>query len=73
MTEIRITIDSKNNENDYLKEQLGKIVNLHKCADGREVITMSYVFEEYDKELFDFLKNMYHLEAEEDNGKADNC
>ena len=62
MTEIRITIDSKNNENDYLKEQLGKRVQLHKCTDGRGVIAMSYVFEEDEKELFDFLKNMFHLE-----------
>ena len=65
MTEIRITIDSKNDENDYLKEQLGKRVRLHKCTDGCGVIAMSYVFEEDDKELFDFLKNMFHLELEE--------
>ena len=44
---------------DIMKERL----NLHKAADGKEIITMGYIFEEYDPDDFRLLKDMFHLEV----------
>ena len=44
---------------DIMKEHL----NLHKAADGKEIITMGYIFEEYDPEDFKLLKELFHLEV----------
>ena len=38
-------------------------LNLHQAADGKEIITMGYIFEEYDPVDFKRLKNLFHLEV----------
>ena len=40
-----------------------KNLNLHRGADNKEVITMGYIFEEYDPEDFKLLKDLFHLEV----------
>ena len=47
---------------DIMKERL----NLHKAADGKEIITMGYIFEEYDPDEFRLLKELFHLEVKGD-------
>ena len=44
---------------DIMKEHL----NLHQAADGKEIITMGYIFEDYDPDDFRLLKKMFHLEV----------
>lgn len=44
-----------------LLDILKKHLNLHKGADEKEVITMGYIFEEYDPEEFKLLKDLFHL------------
>lgn len=46
-----------------LLDILKKHLNLHKGADEKEVITMGYIFEEYDPEDFKLLKDLFHLEV----------
>ena len=52
-------MDDVNTFLDIMKEHL----NLHKAADGKEIITMGYIFEEYDPEEFKLLKDLFHLEV----------
>ena len=40
-----------------------KHLNLHKGADGKEIITMGYIFEEYEPDEFKLLKDLFHLEV----------
>ena len=40
-----------------------KNLNLHRGADNKEVITMGYIFEEYEPEEFKLLKDLFHLEV----------
>ena len=44
---------------DIMKEHL----NLHRASDGKELITMGYVFEEYEPEDFKLVKDLFHLEV----------
>ena len=44
-------------------EIMRKKLNLHKAADGKEIITMGYIFEEYEPDEFKFLKDLFHLEG----------
>lgn len=44
-------------------EIMRKKLNLHKAADGKEIITMGYIFEEYEPDEFKFLKELFHLEG----------
>ena len=46
-----------------LLDILKKHLNLHRAADGKEIITMGYIFEEYDPDDFKFLKELFHLEV----------
>ena len=52
-------MDDVNRFLDIMKEHL----NLHKAADGKEIITMGYVFEEYEPDEFKLLKDLFHLEV----------
>ena len=52
-------MDDVNRFLDIMKERL----NLHKAADGKEIITMGYVFEEYEPDEFKLLKDLFHLEV----------
>ena len=52
-------MDDVNKFLDIMKQHL----NLHKAADGKEIITMGYIFEEYDPEDFKLLKELFHLEV----------
>ena len=52
-------MDDVNKFLDIMKKHL----NLHKAADGKEIITMEYIFEEYDPEEFKLLKDLFHLEV----------
>ena len=52
-------MDDVNTFLDILKKHL----NLHKAADGKEIITMGYIFEEYEPDEFKFLKDLFHLEV----------
>ena len=56
-------MDDVNTFLDILKKHL----NLHKAADGKEIITMGYIFEEYDQEDFKLLKELFHLEVKEES------
>ena len=40
-----------------------KNLNLHRGADNKEIITMGYIFEEYDPDDFKLLKDLFHLEV----------
>ena len=44
-------------------EIMRKKLNLHKAADGKEIITMGYIFEDYDPDDFRLLKELFHLEG----------
>ena len=52
-------MDDVNKFLDIMKQHL----NLHRAADGKEIITMGYIFEEYDPYDFKLLKEMFHLEV----------
>ena len=52
-------MDDVNRFLDIMKERL----NLHKAADGKEIITMGYIFEEYEPDEFNLLKDLIHLEV----------
>ena len=52
-------MDDVNTFLDILKKHL----NLHRAADGKEIITMGYIFEEYEPDEFKFLKDLFHLEV----------
>ena len=52
-------MDDVNTFLDIMKKHL----NLHQAADGKEIITMGYIFEEYDPVDFKRLKNLFHLEV----------
>ncbi len=52
-------MDDVNTFLDILKKHL----NLHKAADGKEIITMGYIFEEYDPDDFRLLKELFHLDG----------
>ena len=51
-------MDDVNRFLDIMKDRL----NLHKAADGKEIITMGYIFEDYDPDDFKLLKELFHLE-----------
>ena len=55
-------MDDVNTFLDMMKKRL----NLHKAADGKEIITMGYIFEEYDPDEFRLLKELFHLEVKGD-------
>ena len=55
-------MDDVNTFLDVMKKRL----NLHKAADGKEIITMGYIFEEYDPDEFRLLKELFHLEVKGD-------
>jgi hypothetical protein len=42
-----------------------KHLNLHRGADNKEIITMGYIFEEYEPDEFKLLKDLFHLEVRE--------
>ena len=50
-------MDDVNKFLDIMKQHL----NLHKAADGKEIITMGYIFEEYEPDEFKLLKDLFHL------------
>ena len=52
-------MDDVNTFLDIMKKRL----NLHKAADGKEIITMGYIFEEYEPDEFKLLKDLFHLEV----------
>ena len=52
-------MDDVNRFLDIMKERL----NLHRAADGKEIITMGYIFEEYEPDEFKLLKDLFHLEV----------
>ena len=52
-------MDDVNRFLDIMKERL----NLHKAADGKEIITMGYIFEEYEPDEFKLLRDLFHLEV----------
>ena len=52
-------MDDVNSFLDIMKKHL----NLHKAADGKEIITMGYIFEDYDPDEFKLLKELFHLEV----------
>jgi tetrahydromethanopterin S-methyltransferase subunit B len=52
-------MDDVNTFLDIMKKRL----NLHRAADGKEIITMGYIFEEYEPDEFKFLKELFHLEG----------
>ena len=52
-------MDDVNKFLDIMKQHL----NLHRAADGKEIITMGYIFEEYDPDEFKLLKDLFHLEV----------
>ena len=54
-------MDDVNRFLDIMKDRL----NLHKAADGKEIITMGYIFEEYEPDEFKLLKDLFHLKVEE--------
>ena len=58
----RNCIEVMNDVNSFL-DIMKKNLNLHKAADGKEIITMGYIFEEYDPEDFKLLKDLFHLEV----------
>ena len=47
-------------------DMMKKRLNLHKAADGKEIITMGYIFEEYDPDEFRLVKELFHLEVKGD-------
>ena len=55
-------MDDVNTFLDVMKKRL----NLHKAADGKEIITMGYIFEEYDPDEFRLVKELFHLEVKGD-------
>ncbi len=56
-------MDDVNSFLDIMKKHL----NLHKAADGKEIITMEYIFEVYDPDEFKLLKDLFHLEVKGDS------
>ena len=52
-------MDDVNTFLDIMKKHL----NLHRAADGKEIITMGYIFEEYEPDEFKLLKDLFHLEV----------
>ena len=52
-------MDDVNTFLDIMKEHL----NLHRGADNKEIITMGYIFEEYEPDEFNLLKDLFHLEV----------
>ena len=44
-------------------EIMRKKLNPHTAADVKEIITMGYIFEEYEPDEFKFLKDLFHLEG----------
>ena len=58
----RNCIEVMNDVNSFL-DIMKKHLNLHQAADGKEIITMGYIFEEYDPEEFKLLKDLFHLEV----------
>ena len=52
-------MDDVNKFLDIMKQHL----NLHRAADGKEIITMGYIFEEYDPDDFKLLKELFHLKV----------
>ena len=52
-------VDDVNTFLDIMKKHL----NLHQAADGKKIITMDYIFEDYDPEDFKLLKELFHLEV----------
>ena len=52
-------LDDVNTFLDVMKKRL----NLHEAADGKEIITMGYIFEEYEPDEFKLLKDLFHLEV----------
>ena len=53
-------------------EILERRFNLHKQENGKGVITMGYVFEDFDADEFNLLKKIFHLGKEKDNGEQSN-
>ena len=54
-------MDDVNTFLDIMKKHL----NLHRAADGKEIITMGYIFEEYEPDEFKLLKDLFHLDVRE--------
>ena len=54
------------NEIHTLLEIMKKSLSIHKAIDGKELITMGYIFEDYDPEEFKFLKAFFRLQAKEE-------
>ena len=59
-------IEVMNDVNTFL-DIMKKHLNLHRAADGKKIITMGYIFEEYDPEEFKLLKDLFHLEVKGDS------
>ncbi len=49
-----------------LIEIMKKLLSIHKAMDGKELITMGYIFEDYDPDEFRFLKSFFKLQAKEE-------
>ena len=58
-------MDDVNSFLDIMKKHL----NLHQAADGKEIITMEYIFEDYDPEEFKLLKDLFHLEVKRESNE----
>ena len=51
---------------DTFIEVMKKFLSIHKAVDGQELITMKYVFADYDPEEFKLLKDLFGLKLEEE-------
>ena len=49
-----------------LLEIMSKSLSIHKAMDGKELITMGYIFEDYDPDEFKFLKSFFKLHVKEE-------
>lgn len=52
-------VERKNGDDDRLTECIRKNIHLHTDGNGKGVITMSFVFEEYELDDFHYLKNLF--------------
>lgn len=52
-------VERKNGGDDRLTECIRKYMHLHTDSNGKGIITMSFVFEEYEPDDFYYLKNLF--------------
>ena len=66
---LKATIELKNSEIHYYQKLLdlfGNLIHFRKNLSGEYVISMDFLFEEFDKEDFDLLKEYYNPEGRRD-------